>query len=387
MGSSTEAWVLRRGSRGTAEPGQLEKATYPLPPLTDHSVLVEPIYGAWEANMTHCLERQPVDVCRIRREKEVVLGNAGVFRILKTGSAVTSCKEGDVCGVIPVGEEDEFGHMTRVLAYDTPNMMGVLAKRSVIHERNVSPPVVTKYSLIRWAGFAVRYATAWEIWKLSYNVWRAQFDLEECPAPYVSGWGGGVGLATAQLAAILGYPASLVASTDYRIDLLRTLKITPIDRREFPDLSFDEERFESDRQGYRPRYLRSEKAFLEAIERVTDGRGVSIFVDNIGAPVFRATLRALSRLGIVTTSGWKLGKTLSYDRVQATVARHAFLHVHGCRRSEGIKAIEFAEEHEWLPPAPPDNEVYCWDDVPQLAADFAAGKIQSYAPVFEVNPP
>ncbi|MDC0937138.1 zinc-binding dehydrogenase, partial [Pirellulales bacterium] len=210
--------------------------------------------------------------------------------------------------------------------------------------------------------------------------------LGECPKPYVSGWGGGVGLATAQLAAILGYPASLVASTDYRLDLLRALAITPIDRREFPDLSFDEERFETDRQEYRPRYLRSEKAFVEAIKRVTDGHGVSIFVDNIGGPVFRATLRALSRLGIVTTSGWKLGKNISYDRVQATVARHAFLHVHGCRRSEGIKAMEFAEEHEWLPPAPPDNEVYRWEDIPQLAADYARDKIKSYAPVFEVNP-
>jgi hypothetical protein len=187
-----------------------------------------------------------------------------------------------------------------------------------------------------------------------------------------------------QLGQHFGCPASLVASTDYRISLLRELGIAPIDRREFPDLAFDEQRFESDRE-YRSRYLRSEKAFITAIERVTNGRFASIFIDNIGAPVFRATLRALGRLGIVTTSGWKHGKGLSYDRTAATVGRHVFLHVHGCRRSEGLRSVEFAEAHGWLPPEPPASEVYCWEDIPQLAADYAAGKIQSYAPVFEIN--
>jgi NADPH:quinone reductase-like Zn-dependent oxidoreductase len=354
--------------------------------MTEHDVLAEPIYGTWEANMTHCLEREPIDVCRIRREKEVVLGNAGVVRILETGSAVTTCRKDDLCLLVPIGDEDEYGHMTKVFGYDAPNMMGVLAKRAVLHELNVTPiPADTRHSYLRWAGFPVRYATAWELWKLSYNVWRAQFDLDEFPKPYVSGWGGGVALAIAQLARHFGCPASLVASMDSRIDLLRKLGITPIDRREFPDLSFEEERYETDRENYRPRYLRSEKAFIEAIERVTDGHRVSIFVDNIGAPVFRATLRALSRLGIVATSGWKLGKKLSYDRSLATFARHILLHVHGCRRSEGVKSVAFAEEHGWLPPAPPDGEVYRWEDIPQLAADYANGKIESYAPVFEVN--
>jgi NADPH:quinone reductase-like Zn-dependent oxidoreductase len=380
----TEAWVLRRGEKGSTEPGILEKTSYRLPPMTEHHLLVEPIYGTWEANMTHCLERRPVDVCRIRREKQVVLGNAGVVRIIQAGSAVTTCSEGDVCLLVPIGSEDEYGHMTKVFGYDAPNMMGLLAKRAVIHELNVTPiPKDTRHSYKRWAGFPVRYGTAWENWKLSYNVWKAQFDLEEFPAPYVSGWGGGVSLAMAQLARHYGCPASLVASTDYRIELLRKLGITPIDRRKFPDLEFDEQRFETDRE-CRAWYLQSEKAFVEEIERVTDGKGVSIFVDNIGGPVFRATLRALGRLGIVTTSGWKHGKLLSYDRTAATVGRHIFLHVHGCRRSEGVKSVLFAERHEWLPPE--GAEVYRWEDIPQLAADYASGKIQSYAPVFEVNP-
>ena len=160
---------------------------------------------------------------------------------------------------------------------------------------------------------------------------------------------GAVSLAMAQLAQHFDCPASLVASNDYRLNLLRKLGITPIDRRKFPDLHFDEQRFEADR-AYRAQYLQSEKAFLEEIDNVTHGQGVSIFVDNIGGPVFRAGLRALGRLGIITTSGWKHGKHLSYDRTAATVNRHIFLHVHGCRRSEGLAAVQFAEEHGWLPP-------------------------------------
>jgi len=381
--TTTQAWILRRGAKGVREPGSLELADYELPEMTEYHVLAEPIFGAWEANMTHCLDRKPIDVCRIRREKSIVLGNAGVVRVLRTGARVTTCREGDLCLIVPIGDFDEYGHMTRVFGYDQPNMMGLLAKQAVYHEYNVTPlPQDTAHSLIRWAGFSVRYATAWENWKLSYNVWRAQFDLDDHPLPHVSGWGGGVTLGMAQLAQHIGCDVSIVASNDYRLKLLQGLGLKTIDRREFPDLHFDEERFETDRE-YRSRYLRSEKKYLEEIERVTGGRGVSIFVDNIGGPVFRASLRALSRLGIITTSGWKNGKKLQYDRTSATVNRHAFLHVHGCRRSEGLKAVQFAEKHEWLPPD--DCEVYEWEDVPQLAADYASGKILSYTPVYQVN--
>ena len=380
---TTQAWILRRGAKGKREPGSLELTDYELPEMTEHHVLAEPLFGAWEANMTHCLERRPIDVCRIRREKSIVLGNAGVVRILRTGAEVTTCREGDLCLIVPIGDYDEYGHMTRVFGYDQPNMMGLLAKQGVYHEYNVTPlPQNTPHSLVRWAGFSVRYATAWENWKLSYNAWRAQFDLADHPLPHVSGWGGGVTLAIAQLAQHIGCDASIVASTDYRLKLLQDLGLKTIDRRAFPDLGFDEARYETDRE-YRTRYLRSEGTYLEEIDRVTDGRGVSIFVDNIGGPVFRASLKALSRLGIITTSGWKNGKKLQYDRTAATVNRHIFLHVHGCRRKEGLKAVEFAEEHEWLPPD--DSEVYEWENVPQLAADYASGKISSYTPVYQVN--
>ena len=169
---------------------------FELPEMTDYHVLAEPIYGSWEANMTHCLERKPIDVCRMRREKSIVLGNSGVVRILKTGSKVTKCKEGDICLLVPIGSYDDNGHMIRVFGYDAPHTMGLLAKQGVYHEYNVTPLAnPSKHCYTRWAGFSVRYGTAWENWKLSYNVWRAQFDLNGTPPPHLSGWGGGVTLA------------------------------------------------------------------------------------------------------------------------------------------------------------------------------------------------
>jgi NADPH:quinone reductase-like Zn-dependent oxidoreductase len=381
----TEAWILRQAAKGEVGPGTLEKTTYPLPEMGDYNVLAEPIYGAWEANMTHALERKPVDICRIRREECIVLGNAGVVRILKTGSKVTTCRVGDVCGIVPVGSCDGYGHMIKVLGYDMPGIMGMLARQVVWPEENVAPLAnPSKHAYQRWAGFPVRYCTAWENWKLSFNVWRSQFDLQEqVPPPHVSGWGGGVTLAQVELAKHFGASVSMVASNDLRIRQLESLGIKTIDRREFPNLEFDEQRFESDRS-YRASYLTSEKAFLDRISEATDGNGVSIFIDNIGGPVMRASLRALGRLGIITTAGWKCGKYVNYDRPTQCVRRNIFVHTHGCRRTEGLAARDFAEEHGWLPP--PGAEEYAWEDIPQLAADYAAGRLSSYAPVFRINP-
>src|SRR2546423_15240506 len=94
---TTEAWVLAKGPLSGDEPGQLQRESFSFPDITEHEVLAEPIYGCWEANMTHALERQPVDICRHRSEEKVVLGNAGVVRILQTGAAVTTVVGGDLC--------------------------------------------------------------------------------------------------------------------------------------------------------------------------------------------------------------------------------------------------------------------------------------------------
>ena len=166
-------------------------------------VLVEPLFGCWEGNMAAALSRNPVDICRLRHEKMVVLGNAGTVRILKTGADVTELRSGDLAIVVPIAVTDRHGYTVRVLAYDQPNQVGLLAKRTVLHRSQLLRLAdSTKYSLVQWAAFPIRYTTAWENWHTAFPLWKSQFD--EQPSAHVWGWGGGVAFAELQLARLAG---------------------------------------------------------------------------------------------------------------------------------------------------------------------------------------
>lgn len=398
----TEAWVLRRGGRHRHDPGELERMVIDLPELGETDVLAEPIYGCWEANMTHALERDPVDVCLYRREPWIVLGNAGVLRILATGPAVTRCQVGDLCITLPAVEMDEFGHTTKVLAYDGRHTVGTLSKR-VVWDQDLLEPLVwkeayrdqyralgfdpettaTRHSIKRWAGFPIRYTTAWDNWKLSFRVWRGHYDEAEMPPTYVLGWGGGVAFAELQLAREQGCQVAMTASTDQRLALLEAHGITPIDRRLFEGMNEEEEKDLAD-PTFRSRHHKAQKAFLDWVKAWTGGRGVSIFIDNIGATLFPTTLRSLGRMGIITTSGWRRGKVITYDRTTTTIGRQILIHSHGCQAREGLPAALYAETRGWLPPE--GGEEYAWDDIPKLADDFSNGRLETYFPLYQVNP-
>jgi NADPH:quinone reductase-like Zn-dependent oxidoreductase len=379
----TEAWVLYVGSSRVREVATLQREVYSFPDLVEHEVLAEPLYGCWEANMTHALERDPIDVCRRRNEQKIVLGNAGVVRILKLGPGVTKVKEGDICLLAAIGTWDASAFPIKVVGYDAPHTIGLLARQVKLHENQVCPLAEgTKYSLRQWAAFSLRYATAWSNWKVAYGCWRQQVTEEDCRAPTVWGWGGGVSLAELTLAQHFGCPTAMIASSDERLALIQELGIRAVDRRQFDGLNFDEARFESD-TGYKRSYLKAEVAFLNLVRELTGGAGVCIFVDNIGTPVYRATLRALARQGVVTTTGWKHGMTTCSNRAIECISRHIHVHTHGCKYSEGIDAMQFAEKTGWLPPV--ESPVYDWMDIPQLAHDYAAGTISSYFPLYQVN--
>src|SRR5436190_1985137 len=87
----TEAWVLHEGADGKDTSLQRERLL--IRPPERGEVLVEPLYGCWEGNMGHAVARRPVDLCRDRREDTVVIGNAGVVRVVDTGPDVTAARE------------------------------------------------------------------------------------------------------------------------------------------------------------------------------------------------------------------------------------------------------------------------------------------------------
>lgn len=384
---TTEAWVLYQGTKvkgaNQIEPGILVNEPYSFTDVTEHELLAEPIYGCWEANMSHALEREPVDVCRQRREKKIVLGNAGVVRIAHTGAAVTTVREGDLCLLFPNGAQDQYGYLTKIMGYDAPNSMGLLAKQVKLHEKQVIPlPVNSKHSLQQWAAFSLRYVSAWANWKMAYGCWRLQMSEDDVPVPVVWGWGGGVALAELSLAKIYGCRVAMIASDSKRLALIEEMGMTPIDRRQFADLDYDEARYHADHD-YKKRYLKAEASFLNIVREQTSGFGVSIFLDNIGTPVFRATLKALAPQGVIATTGWKRGMNLSLNRAVECMRRHTHAHTHGCRVSQVKTAMCFAEETGWLPPM--NGELYSWDNIPQLAQDYAKGKISTYFPLYQVN--
>ena len=83
---------------------------------------------------------------------------------------------------------------------------------------------------------------------------------------------------------------------------------------------------------------------------MTGGNIVNIFIDYVGVPVLRATLKVLAREGVLTTAGWKEGMMIELVRATECIARHQHINTHYARYEQGLAAVEFAEKNGWLPP-------------------------------------
>jgi NADPH:quinone reductase-like Zn-dependent oxidoreductase len=383
---STEAWVIHAGppKRKQDEPVpaalRLEKVTFP--DLGDGDALVEPVYGSWEANMDHALRRDPVDVCRQRGEDKIIIGNGAVVRVLRPGAAVTNVREGDLCLVIALGTADRYGYGLLVRGYDQPGSHGVLARRLPWPADLLLPlPAGTRYSPLQWAASYLRYFTAWDNWKVAEACWRAQMP-EDDEQPLVFGWGGGVVLGELELAKRAGFAVAMASSNRKRLDDIASRGITPVDRRLFPDLACSEEARRS--PVVKQRYLLSEKAFLNEIKAISHGRGASIVLDNIGGDIYRATMRSLARQGVISTVGWKLGMKLWNVRATECIQRHIHVHTHGWRFFDSPVIRDFMAETNWIPGVDAD-QVYPFEQIPQLADDYSRGVLDSYFPTYQIN--
>lgn len=387
MTMRTAAWVLRPGepTKGPAPPnrGMLSLDEFPLPALEKDSVLVEPLYGAWEANIDHALSRRPIDVCQARGEDAVVLGNLGVVRVLQPADPASPVKEGDICMVIPSGKRDRHGYVELAYAYDAPGTIGLLARKTTLPADLLMPlPQQTRYSLPQWAAYG-RYFTAWDNWRVAYGCWLTQMAGQDPSAQLVFGWGGGVAFAELQLARRAGFRVAMTASTDRRLSGLADHGITGVDRRLFPNLSYAPEAARDD-PGFRDLYRESEKKFIETVDTLSDGTGVAIFIDNIGAPLYKATVKSLSRQAVLTTCGWKHGMRIYNLRASECIRRHLHVNTHAWRYDDSPQIRDYQEKTGWIPEIDP-AAIYDFDDIPQLANDYAAGKIDTYFPIFRVN--
>ena len=376
------AWVIYPADDESGSPARLELEALELEPCQAGEVLAEPVYGCWEGNMGHAISRQPLDVCRQRGEPKVVIGNAGVVRILEAGPEVRVVEPGQYAMVFPSAAEDRWGYTVKALGYDAAGQSGMLATRVKLSARQLIPlPENTRYSLAQWAAFSVRYVTAWSNWRMAYGVFRLQVDADECPSPHVWGWGGGTTLAELDLARRHGCRVAMLSGGEQNLRLIERTGIAAIDRRRFGKLSYDEALYASDRV-FRAAYRRAETAFLNEVRQQTGGDMVQIFIDYLGGPVYRATLKALSREGVIATAGWKRGMEMSHLRSKECIARHQHVYTHYARYSEGVEAVRYAEANGWMPEV--DARVYSFEEVPQLAQDYADEKT-GYFPCYALN--
>lgn len=383
MTIKTDAWVLHAGEKGAPpKPTQLVREMFETRDPGPEEALVSPLFGCMEGNMGHAVERKPIDLCLARGEEKVVVGNAGVVRVEKVGSAVTTVREGDTAILFCNGIPDKYGYPERIFGYDTPDTVGVLAKTTRMHQKQLIPiPKDTKYPLEQWAGFSLRYVTAWSNWRLAYGTLRLLLDEHELPAPEVWGWGGGVSLGQLALAKHFGCKVAQIASTDDRLTTIESLGIRAVDRREFRDLYFDKKKFKVD-EDYTKRFLAAENIFVKKVTEMTGGNMVNIFIDYVGVPVLRSTLKVLAREGVLTTAGWKEGMMIELVRASECIARHQHVNTHYARYQEGLDAVAFAEKNGWLPPL--ESKVYEYDQIPELFEDYAKDNV-GWFPIFRVN--
>jgi NADPH:quinone reductase-like Zn-dependent oxidoreductase len=379
-----EAWFLYRGEgEEVGKPARLVRESFDLPPCGPDQMLAEPVYGCWEGNMDHGLTRKPIDICRHRGEDKVVVGNAGVVRIKEVGRDVRRFSPGQHAIVFPSSVVDRFGYPEKMLGYDAAGTMGCLATKLLIREHEVVPvPEGTRFALAQWAAFSVRYITAWANLELALGVLRLMVNEEECPMPHVWGWGGGTTFAELDLAKRRGCHPVMISGHEGRLRAIETAGIGALDRRQFQTLDFDEARFCTD-VAYRRRYTQSETAFLSQVVEKTDGQGVHIFVDYMGSPFLRLTLKAIGRVGVVTTAGWKEGMVINFLRASECIERRQHVHTHYARYAQGLASVEYAERTGWMPHL--DDPVTPFDDVQTLADRFHAGHT-GFFPVYSVNP-
>jgi NADPH:quinone reductase-like Zn-dependent oxidoreductase len=128
-----------------------------------------------------------------------------------------------------------------------------------------------------------------------------------------------------------------------------------------------------------------EKKLLDLVYTKTDGKGVDIFIDNIGTPVYKLTVKVLARQGVIATSGWKHGAVLPISRAMECINRHLYVHTHYACYAEGLEAVAFAQQQQWMPPLAANEKIYTWEEIPCLVEDYAAGRLDTYFPIFSIN--
>jgi hypothetical protein len=75
---------------------------------------------------------------------------------------------------------------------------------------------------------------------------------------------------------------------------------------------------------------------------------------------------------------------LNYFRAAECIQRHIFVHTHVWRYQDSVAIRDDIEQTGWIAPEAA-IAAYGFDDVPALAEAYAAGAVESYFPLYQVN--
>ena len=206
----TLAWVLKDAGQKT----KLSLENFEFSEISEDEVLAEPLIGSIEGNFVHAMNKKPENIFAARNEEKIILGNAGIVRILKTGCHVTNVKAQDICILFGNALPDKYGYPMKVTGYDNPGSMGMFGKQIKLKKHEVIPiPKNSRLSLEQWAMFSLKFVTAWSNWKSAFKAYRIQMDLPESQM-HVWSWGGGVSYAEVKLASLLGCQTGMLLSQE-----------------------------------------------------------------------------------------------------------------------------------------------------------------------------
>jgi NADPH:quinone reductase-like Zn-dependent oxidoreductase len=216
-----------------------------------------------------------------------VVGSDGAGLVHRVGPAVREFRPGDrvminptlSCGECPacVAGEDSLCASLRVIG---EHCAGTIAELIAVPSRNLAA-VPADMSWPEAAAFSLATLTAWRM-----LVTRAQVRAEE--TVLIWGIGGGVALASLQIARLLGARTIVTSSSDAKLDIARALGA---------DVTLNHGDID----------IRS------AVRQHTGGRGADVVVDSLGEQTWPTSLRALRRGGRLVVCGATTGPMVSMD--------------------------------------------------------------------------
>jgi NADPH:quinone reductase-like Zn-dependent oxidoreductase len=342
----------------------LKLDTLILPPLSSDSVRLRILAFSMEHNLDHAAQADTVNIAELRGGK-MYPGNSAVGEVVEVGSAVQRFRVGDIVLTHCLGEEDPYGYPSRIWAYDKPDSVGWYSEEAIVGEWQLLPaPLGCGLNLWEIAALPLRAPTAYHLWRRGHDLFRVKVPREKLARLNVLGFGGGVSELFLMLAHSEGHRAFFCSGSSERRKHLESLGIESFDQRAY-------NRFAG---------AAGIKSFQADVKERTGGVGMHIVCDMLRGPVFEAGLTVQARQGVNVSSGWQVGKKVSYDSANLSVRQITVDHMHyetiaGCHAATELYGSVFRPTVH--------REIYAFDDVPRALREMH-DNVQTGIPIVRV---